>query len=102
MTERFRIYEDVVDDSLEVIPITVWSDKKQQKKYCDALNELNDENERLEELVKETYDILCQCFFTCFFNRTEIMSLSERLFFKDIEESVEKKFYDEINGGNDD
>ena len=51
MTERFRIYEDVVDDSLEVIPITVWSDKKQQKKYCDALNELNDENEKFKTVM---------------------------------------------------
>lgn len=48
MTEkRFTIHGDVVSDTDMKIPITLWSDKKQQKKFCDELNALHEENERL-------------------------------------------------------
>ena len=57
MTEkRFTIHGDVVSDTDMKIPITVWSDKKQQKKFCDELNALHEENEQLKRINKRCSD----------------------------------------------
>ena len=46
--ERFFIHKDMVSDTKMKIPITLWQNKEQQKKFCDELNKLNDENEQLK------------------------------------------------------
>ena len=46
--KRFIIHRDVVYDTDMKIPITLWSDKKLQKKFCDELNALHEENELLK------------------------------------------------------
>lgn len=60
MTEkRFTIHRDMVSDTDMKIPITLWSDKKQQKKFCDELNALHEENQLLKEekeLLKNKLD----------------------------------------------
>ena len=43
--KRFIIHGDVVSDTDMKIPITLWSNKKQQKKFCDELNILHEEKE---------------------------------------------------------
>lgn len=49
MTEkRFQIFGSVVEDTLGIISITLWQDKKQQKKFCAELNALHEENIRLK------------------------------------------------------
>lgn len=50
MTEkRFTIHGNMVSDTDMKIPITLWSDKKQQKKFCDELNALHEENQQLKK-----------------------------------------------------
>lgn len=49
--ERFFIHKDMVSDTKMKIPITLWQNKEQQKKFCDELNKLNDENEELKRKV---------------------------------------------------
>ena len=56
--KRFTIHGDVVSDTDMKIPITVWSDKKQQKKFCNELNALHDENEQLKQQINTIIDEL--------------------------------------------
>ena len=58
--KRFTIHGDVISDRDMKIPITLWSDKKQQKKFCDELNALHEENEQLKQENKE-YTKLFHC-----------------------------------------
>ena len=87
MTEkRFFTHENMVSDTEMIIPVTVWSNKEQQQKYCDELNamdntinnlsehlentirdnthktiaigKLYEENEKLKKFKKQTYSII--------------------------------------------
>ena len=51
--KRFQRFESVVEDTMGVIPITLWQDKKQQKKYCDELNKLHEENITIKKDEKQ-------------------------------------------------
>ena len=53
--ERFFIHKDMVSDTEMKIPVTLWQSKEQQKKFCDELNKLNDENEQLRKALKNSY-----------------------------------------------
>ena len=62
MTEnkRFQMWGEEVIDTWGIIPSTIWGVKECQKKYCDELNKLHNENQELKKLnipldeVKET------------------------------------------------
>ena len=60
--ERFFIHKDMVSDTEMKIPITLWQNKEQQKKFCDELNKLNDENEQLKKENKTLADGLTAYF----------------------------------------
>lgn len=47
--DRFLINDNTVEDSLGVIPLTVWGSPEQQQKFC---NELNDLYNRLDETLE--------------------------------------------------
>lgn len=53
--KRFQIYGCMVEDTLGIIPSTLWQNEEQQQKYCDEMNKLHDENQQLKEklYVKE-------------------------------------------------
>jgi len=50
--KRFQIYGDMVEDTLGIIPVTVWPSKEQQQKYCDEMNKLHEESEQLKKKTK--------------------------------------------------
>ena len=51
--KRFQIYGDMVEDTLGIIPVTVWPIKKQQQKYCDEMNKLHEENVVLKRKLED-------------------------------------------------
>ena len=55
--ERFFTHENMVSDTEMIIPVTLWSNKEQQKKYCDELNNMEDTinnlSEHLENAIKD-------------------------------------------------
>ena len=62
--KRFQMFESVVEDTMGVLPITLWQDKKQQKKYCDELNKLHEENHQLKRQIgnlEHTRDFCAEC-----------------------------------------
>ena len=56
--ERFFIHKDMVSDTEMKIPVTLWQSKEQQKKFCDELNKLNDENEKLKKEISDASELL--------------------------------------------
>lgn len=47
--QRFFTHENMVSDTEMIIPVTVWSNKDQQKKYCDELNNMDNTINNLSE-----------------------------------------------------
>ena len=56
--KRFQIFGDIVEDTLEVIPSTVWQIDEQKRKYCNELNKLSDENEALKLFEEKVFDLI--------------------------------------------
>ena len=49
--KRFQISGSMVEDTMNIIPPTLWQIDEQKKKYCDELNYLYEENKELRLLV---------------------------------------------------
>lgn len=59
--QRFFTHENMVSDTEMIIPVTVWSNKNQQKKYCDELNNMdntiNNLSKHLEKALQDNIDL---------------------------------------------
>lgn len=53
-TQRFFTHENMVSDTEMIIPVTLWSNKNQQKKYCDELNNMDNTINNLSEHLENT------------------------------------------------
>ena len=73
MTEkRFTIHGSMVCDRDMEIPITLWQDKEQQKKFCDTLNYFHEENLRLKQENKELQFAYDECSNNKLFSRRKL------------------------------
>lgn len=62
MTEkRFFTHENMVSDTEMIIPVTIWSNKEQQQKFCDELNNMentiNNLSKHLEKALPDNVDL---------------------------------------------
>ena len=59
--QRFFTHENMVSDTEMIIPVTLWSNKNQQKKYCDELNNMdntiNNLSKQLEKALQDNIDL---------------------------------------------
>ena len=59
--QRFFTHENMVSDTEMIIPVTLWSNKNQQKKYCDELNNMdntiNNLSKHLEKALQDNIDL---------------------------------------------